>query len=366
MMHRREADASPSFSTSRLFRSGPLRLFGILLCALALIALLAGACLGGGRGDQITFVSERDGNPEIYVMDSKDSDRDGNGDEIVRLTANSVFDGEPRWDPDRKWIAYVSDESGDREIHKIDPNEEDPANSKVTNIQGPDSNFLWAPDGERIAFVSQRDGTNDILLIDAEGDKGTLNTVYSTGETVPTLTGWSSDGGFVVFNLGDASESGPGIFARNPDGVDIRRLTEAEDRNAQWSPEDEVILFISIRDGNEEIYTMSDTGENERPLTSFDARDYQPSWSPSGDQIVFVSERDGDAEIFVMDSDGSDQRQLTQNEATDNQPVWSPDGKRIAFVSDAPGNAEIIVMKADGTEQTRLTNNPADDYAPNW
>ncbi len=366
MMHRRETHASrrPLGSCPARFRISSA-LSGMLACSLVFIALLAGAC-GGGGGDQITFVSERDGNPEIYVMDSVDSDRDGNGDDLKRLTANGVFDGEPKWDPDRKWIGYVSDESGDREIYRINPKDKDSANSKVTDIQGPDGNFLWSPDGERIAFVSQRNDAHQILLIDAGGGKGTLNIVYSTGDAVPALTGWSPDGSFVVFNLAEGPGSEPGIFTRNPDGVDIRRLTEADDRNARWSPEEDLILFTSMRDGNEEVYVMSDSGENERPLTSFEAPDYQPAWSPDGTHILFVSERDGDAEIYLMASDGSNQRQLTHNQAVDDQPAWSPDGKRIAFVSYAHGNGEIIVMNADGTEQTRLTNNPADDYAPNW
>ena len=41
-------------------------------------------------------------------------------------------------------------------------------------------------------------------------------------------------------------------------------------------------------------------------------------------KIVFVSERDGNQEIYVMDADGSNQTRLTDNQAIDEWPNWSP------------------------------------------
>ena len=50
------------------------------------------------------------------------------------------------------------------------------------------------------------------------------------------------------------------------------------------------------------------------------------------EQIVFVSQRDGNEEIYVMDADGSNQHRLTNNDASDpRSPSWSPDGKRVCF-----------------------------------
>ena len=88
---------------------------------------------------------------------------------------------------------------------------------------------------------------------------------------------------------------------------------------------------------------------------------------PNG-QIVFVSLRDGNHEIFVMNADGSDQTNLSNNDANDFNPTWSPDGEKIAFTSDREnGNFDIYVMNAaDGSGQTRLTDNPGDDFNPTW
>jgi TolB protein len=58
-----------------------------------------------GSGNRIAFMSDRDGNWEVYVVGM-----DGSG--LKRLTNNAARDGLPTWSPDAKSIAFVSDRSG--------------------------------------------------------------------------------------------------------------------------------------------------------------------------------------------------------------------------------------------------------------
>jgi hypothetical protein len=80
--------------------------------------------------------------------------------------------------------------------------------------------------------------------------------------------------------------------------------------------------------------------------------------------IVFVSDRDGNDEIYVMKADGTGQARLTNNPARDWEPAWSPDGSKLAFASDRAGNLEVDVLDAKGV--INLTNNPAADGDPDW
>ncbi len=127
------------------------------------------------------------------------------------------------------------------------------------------------------------------------------------------------------------------------------------------------IVFVSDRDGNEEIYTMNSDGTDVQRLTNSPTKDYAPRWSPDGTQIVFVSTRDGDEEIFIMQADGSNQIRLTDNEISDNQPRWSPDGARIVYVTGQSWDEMYLyAMNPDGSQVVQLTDAMWLIRTPRW
>ena len=127
------------------------------------------------------------------------------------------------------------------------------------------------------------------------------------------------------------------------------------------------IAFVSVRDGNDEVYTMNSDGSDQINLTNNPADDWFPTWSPDGKRIVFSSARDGEpATIYIMNADGSNLIRLT--EPGNSLPAWSPDGTRIAFACYLPNSKkrEICVMNIDGSGKNQLTKDKSYNGFPNW
>ena len=64
-------------------------------------------------GTRITFISDRDGNNEIYVMDADGSNQ-------IRLTNDLGKDNRPSWSPDGTKIAFASARDGNINIYVMD------------------------------------------------------------------------------------------------------------------------------------------------------------------------------------------------------------------------------------------------------
>ncbi len=303
----------------------------------------------------LAFLSQRDGNPEIYGMNP-------NGSTLIRLTNSAGPDRAPTWSPQGDRIAFQSDH------HLYVMNADGGAQTRL-NVVALCCIFdvmAWSPDGQWIALT-----TPDINLMPWH-----VAVVNVAGESVskvaPTQYGnmnpaWSPDGRKIAFESFPLYDSDLYVVNAPTGGTPFRLTnTAGNDHHPAWSPDGQKIAFVSERDGNPEIYVMNADGDGQTNLTNNAAADHNPQWSPDGQQITFVSERDGNEEIYVMNADGSAQTNLTNSATTDSDPQWSPDGQKIAFVSDRDGNAEIYVMNTDGSAQTNLTRNLASDQHPRW
>ncbi|MBC7813516.1 MAG: PD40 domain-containing protein [Burkholderiales bacterium] len=261
---------------------------------------------------QISFVSDRDGNFDIFIMNT-----DGSG--VEPLVVNDDFDGDPTWSANGSELAFASYRDQNWEIYKMDADSE--TVQRLTNNSERDDYPSWSPDGTELIFTSAREGNLEIFKMDSNGEQFT-----------------------------NVSQN------------------ESEDYSPVWSPNGELIAFTSSRDGNEEIYVMNADGSDQHNLSQNEADDLFSRWSPDNTQLVFTSYRDDNGEIYIMDVEGGSLRNLSHNDADDSYPAWSPDGEWIAFASnrDGAGNMEIYVMDTNGENVRRLTDNPDEDIYPAW
>jgi Tol biopolymer transport system component len=135
--------------------------------------------------------------------------------------------------------------------------------------------------------------------------------------------------------------------------------------NAQSAPPGGVV-FVSRRDGNDEIYTAKADGSDTTNLTNNPAADNEPAWSPDGSKIVFASDRRGHPEVWVMNADGSNPHPLTSNNSAAKHLQWSPDGRRIVWQNYDGNRHDICVVNADGTGFINLTQDAVYQDRPQW
>ena len=114
------------------------------------------------------------------------------------------------------------------------------------------------------------------------------------------------------------------------------------------------IVFVSNRDGNEELYSINPDGTGLTRLTDNLGTDKEPDWSPDGNQIAYTSNHTGVNEIYVMNADGTNQHPL----AAGFNPLWSPDGTMIVFhtppINPVAVTPDLSIMYADGSGQRVL------------
>ncbi len=333
----------------------------------ALAELELGKVKGQSSNGKIAFVSNRDGNKEIYVMNA-------DGSNLLNLTNDPLDDRTPAWSPDGSKIAFVRlkviNHISSNELYVMNADGSNPV--KLTNNLNSESAVIWSPDGTRIVFrehdgglyVTNTDGSNLFKLDNSR------SSTYSPS--------WSPDGAQIVY-MG-IQNPGRGIYVINADGSNLVELTVNPfyDYSPAWSPDGSKIAFgRRLRTGIgtyvQEIYVMNADGSNPVNLTNNPGNDGDLIWSPDGSKIAFVSTRDGgNGEIYVMNADGTSPVKLTNDPgAYDSGAAWSPDGSKIAFISARVGNgkignSEIYVMDADGSNQVNLTNDPGSDSSPVW
>lgn len=259
---------------------------------------------------RIAYVSTQSGNKEIYVMD-------WDGNNPVPLTKNGSINLNPDFSPDGREIIFTSYKRGNPDLYRralSSTTEVLLSNRKGLNITG-----NWSPDGSKIALALSKDGDAEIYTLEKDGGRPSRLTVNPALELYPA---WSPDGKHIAFVSDRLGK--PQIFTMKADGSDVRRLTTSGSYNVnpRWSPKGDKIAYSRMVNGSFHIFTIAVDGSSDTQLT-VDGSNENPSWSGDGRLICFSSVRSGGGGVYVMRADGSGQRKVSQVKGSFFQPVWS-------------------------------------------
>lgn len=169
-----------------------------------------------------------------------------NGATFNLTNSPGVHERDAEWSPDGKWIAYISDKTGETELYLV---ASDGASQPVVLTKNNDtyiSSFKWSPDSKQIVYTDRESRVN---IVEVLTKKVTQVLHYKRGYVA--LPVWSPDSKWLSYSLAEANEMGV-IYLYN---VETKKQSPVTDKwyssgNPVFSPDGKYLYFVSARDFN--------------------------------------------------------------------------------------------------------------------
>lgn len=310
-------------------------------------------------GDKIAYLNDCNGYKEVQLMrasDGKFIQTLVKGEKAGEYEEMHWLRGGITWSPDGKMIAFASKAGARDAIHiiKVDDGGFDKEIKPAMDaIYSPE----WSPDGSKILFCGISEGKLDLFTVEIKTGQIVRLTNDYFDEADPA---WSPDGKMIAFasdrrdtpyehTINDIKDSYD-IFVMNADGTGARRISASQfsDRSPSWSPDCKNIVFISDRNGINNLYSVNLEQMSIMPLTNLLTGASSPCWSPDGNNITFTCFKDGGWDIYVL------KRPLSRDLKMEN---ISPTAFRSQSLKNAPADTtktETILRDTGSGQQLAM------------
>ncbi|MBK8782679.1 MAG: PD40 domain-containing protein [Anaerolineales bacterium] len=262
-------------------------------------------------GTRVAFVSNANGNADIYILDIATHN-------VTRITDAAEKDSAPSWSHDGTRLAFESFRDGNFEIYMVNADGSNP--TRLTNDAAFDGSPMWSPVADEIAFTSNRFGNSNILIVTPNGSISSLTT-SSDPDSAPA---WSPDGRMIAFQSSSGNLSNICLIGR--DALNQRCVTTVPSDYGVpvWSPDGGFLAVHAKQSAGYgiNIYNISDGSILELSAPGIDPRG-DPAWSPEGLRVVFQAQADGNMYLFTALISANQFTRITAINSHDGEPVWN-------------------------------------------
>lgn len=276
------------------------------------------------------------------------------GEDRRAFTFTDSNEDTPRWSPDGRWLAFVSDRPGPgpadpglgrRQVWRLRADGGEA--QQVTRLPGGVTTFEWAPDGRTVVVLGSEPMSAERLRREREKDDA-----WRAEEALVSDRLWAVDIATRQATPLTTSMHVTG-FSVSPDGRQVVFAAQPTPRLPD--------LFRS------ELQLVPLAGGTATPLVTRPGPDFEPAWSPDGKWIAFFGQDSADTEwysndgVYVVPAGGGPARCLTPT--LDESPAqtigaalrWNSSSTAVAFLCDRGPARHIYLAYLDGREPEPLT-----------
>ena len=220
----------------------------------------------------------------------------------------------------------------------------------------------FSPDGKKIAYLSNGDGdysSTGLVIYDIKKDESELITAPAG-----TNFAWSPDGRKILY----AKRNSPtlnyrttyDIYEYDVKSEDEKQLTK--NRRAfypSYSRDGSMITYVVNNDGTLNLEVADKNGNNPKRLTTFNNGEqvYNPQFTPDGNSVVFDYSFEEERDIASIDISSGEMELIFDERGVDTRtPIFSKDGEKMYFASDRTGIFNIYSYDLNSKEIKQVTN----------
>lgn len=217
---------------------------------------------------------------------------------------------------------------------------------QVTSGEQHDFAPRWSPDGRSLAFLSDRSGSVQIYLLSLNGGEARQISHLRNGVTEYS---WKPDGTAILAQ----SPWKPADDRNEPDSSDIACVYTRLDE--QWDG-------VGYKQNRHQQLWLIPLEREAARITSEPVDIVQSCWSPDGSEIAFCANRRSEPDLsvsmalWVLTLANGQMRRLTPEDGLAQMPAWSPDGRTIAYyyTPDQTEASNIVPWIAEASGNSKL------------
>ena len=287
------------------------------------------------QGDKVAFITDRNDYFDVFIMSAIDGqilDKLVSGQRTSDFEELHLLTPSIGWSPDGKKIVFAAKSGGRDAILIVDASNGDTERIDL-DLDGIYS-VTWSNDGHLLSFQGQKGPNSDIYIYDLRDKKLTNLTTDIFSDTDPVF---SPDGKTIYFCSDRRDFTSPGkilpglkmshidfsqvdIYAIDVESRGIRRITDlpnSDETSPVVSPDGKKLLYISDRNGINNIYERNIETGIDRPITNSLSGIYQLTISRDGSKVVFSSLHQAGFDVFLMRSPLERKLSVAQLEPTE-------------------------------------------------